>query len=72
MELGACPPTDPRAAMASRQLSSRNADRQHSSGNRVPDYTALQSALVGVVSSVFSRFGQSSNTDSAQSSHPEQ
>ena len=76
MELGACPPTDPstdpRATMASRQLSSRNADRQHGSGDRIPDYTALQSALVGAVSSVFSRFGQSSDTDSAQSSHPKQ
>ena len=45
MELGNCPPTDPRA---SRQHGSRNADRQQGSGNsdRVKNYTALQSALV--------------------------
>ena len=44
------------------------ANRQQGS-DRGTDYSALQSALVGAVSSVFSRFGQSN--DSAQPSHSE-
>ena len=43
MELGACSLS---AAMASRQYGSRNGQHDSGNGDRVPDYTALQSALV--------------------------